>query len=131
MRHRAILVLVLWACASGSASAQECRDPLPNAPSGTVSGDGRREAAARYLIALHGAQRRAQAESGRYISLQDLRGLPDLPVGFVPKLMADRWSYMISVTDLLDACGFALVSDDREVIHVAYPRRIPSSLEQR
>ena len=50
--------------------------------------------------------------------------MPSAPVGFIPKLLFDQWSYVVSLKDYFDACGFALFSDERGVIYEAHPRAV-------
>ena len=78
---------------ASSAAAQTCSQ------GNDVSGDtrARRDSAMRYLIAVNAAEARAQRQTGRYTSLSELSGLPSVPVGFVPKLLFDQWSYVISL----------------------------------
>lgn len=89
----------------------------------TASDIQRQGAAVRYLAAVHTAQKRAQAEAGRYLPLHELRDLPDVPLGFVPRLVANQWSYAVWMKDLFDACGFTLFADDYGVVYDAVPRR--------
>lgn len=41
----------------------------------------RQDAALHYLAAVHAAQRQAYADGGRYAALDELRRLPDVPLG--------------------------------------------------
>ena len=86
----------------------------------------RRQAAVEYVVAVNAAQARAQQQVGRYVSLSELGGLPSVPVGFVPRIITDQWSYAAIVKDVFDACGFALLSDERGVIYEAQPRTVRS-----
>ena len=112
---------------ASSAAAQTCSQ------GNDVSGDtrARRDSAMRYLIAVNAAEGRAQRQTGRYTSLSELSGLPSVPVGFVPKLLFDQWSYVISLKDFFDPCEFAFFSDDRGMVYEAYPQapRTPTSQE--
>jgi hypothetical protein len=87
----------------------------------------RRDDAFQYLIAINTAQARSQSESGKFVAVGDIRGLPSTPVGFIPKLLHDRWSYIVSLKDYIDACGFALFSDERGVIYQSHPRPVPAA----
>ena len=79
----------------------------------------RRDAAIAYLAAVNSAQTQRQNQVGRYAPLNELTNVPSTPVGFVPKLLIDRWSYIVSLKDYFDVCGFALFSDERGVIYEA------------
>jgi len=49
--------------------------------------------------------------------------------GFLPRLLFDRWPYLIGLKDFVDPCGFILFSDERGVIYEAYPTIISESAE--
>jgi hypothetical protein len=72
-------------------------------------------------VQVHAAQSLSQRERGTYAPFDAARDLRDIPVGFVPRLVFDRWSYIISVKDVLDPCGFALFSDEHGLIYEAHP----------
>lgn len=118
LRPAFVASVLLLAC--GPAAAQEC----PASPAAQLQDmqASRRRDAGRYLEAVHAQQTRALADKGRYLLLRDLPNLPSLPVGFVPKLLADQWSYVVLLKDLFDPCGVALLLDERGVVHDAYPR---------
>jgi hypothetical protein len=105
-----------------SARAQEC----PPGGADAAEGRARREAAIEYIMAINRSQNRAQKQGGKYESLNELSGVPSAPVGLIPKLLFDQWSYMVSLKDYFDACGFALFSDERGVIYEAHPRIVTS-----
>jgi hypothetical protein len=117
---RWLFVLSLLAVGPTPASSQDC-DPGGGTRVQDVQDRQRREAAVKYLKGLHLAQVRAQSDTGRFAALYELRNLPALPVGFVPKLLADQYSYVVSVKDLFDSCGVALFIDDRGVVYVGKP----------
>ena len=119
---QSIAVAVLVLLIVSQASAQECPPKGDQAYSHQ-----RRAAAVRYLVVLHEAELRSQAETGRFAPLNDLRGLVSAPVGFVPRLVFDQWSYMVRLTDLFDPCGFALFLDDQGVIYEARRHERPLS----
>jgi hypothetical protein len=87
----------------------------------------RRDNAVRYLVAINMAQARSQSEEGRFVPLRDIQGLPSTPVGFIPKLLYDQWSYIVSLKDYFDNCGFALFSDERGVIYESHPRPVATA----
>jgi hypothetical protein len=113
-------VTVLLSLTAADAHAQACAGPVA-LPLERVEAP-RAAEAARYLEALYAAQTRGHTAKGRYVPLHELRELPPLPVGFVPKLMADQWSYVISLKDLFDSCGAAMFLDERGVIYRAHAR---------
>jgi hypothetical protein len=113
-------VTVFLSFAAAPAQAQDCAGPA--APALPRAEAPRAAEAARYLEILHAAQTRGHVEKGRYLPLHELRDLPPLPVGFVPKVVADQWSYVVSVKDLFDSCGAAMFSDERGVVYRAHPR---------
>ena len=84
----------------------------------------RRDTAIRYLAIVHAEQIREQKAHGRFVGLSELAGLPSVPVGFVPKLLSDRWSYVIVLKDFFDPCGFTLLSDDLGTVYEAHPSRM-------
>ena len=106
-----------------NASAQDCL--VTNVES--VDQRARRDDAVQYLIAINTAQARSQSEGGRFVALGDIQGLPSTPVGFIPKLLYDQWSYIVSLKDYFDACGFALFSDERGVIYQSHPWPVRSA----
>jgi hypothetical protein len=87
----------------------------------------RKDGAQEYVAAVNVAQLRARAGLGRYVALHELPALPDLPVGFVPRLVSDQWGYVLSVKDLFDPCGYALFSDELGQVYEAAPLSGPSS----
>jgi hypothetical protein len=117
---RWLLVLALLAVVPTPASSQGC-GPSDASRVQDVQARQRRAAAVKYLEGVHVAQLRAQDQNGRFASLHELRNLPALPVGFVPKLLADQYSYVVSIKDLFDSCGFALFIDDHGVVYVGQP----------
>jgi hypothetical protein len=84
----------------------------------------RREAAIRYLLAINTAQARVQADRGTYAALSELPGFASVPVGFVPRLLFDRWYYVIKLSDFFDPCGFTLFLDEHGVIYESHPRSV-------
>ena len=120
---RFVVALLMTLMAAANAFAQNC--PLSNVEAAAQRA--RRDDAVQYLIAINTAQARSQSESGRFVALGDLQALPSTPVGFIPKLLNDHWSYIVSLKDYFDACGFALFSDERGVIYESHPRPVPAA----
>ena len=122
LAHFVVAVLMILV-AVPNAFAQNC--PVTNVESADQRA--RRDDAVQYLIAINTVQARSQSERGRFVALSDMQGLPSTPVGFIPKLLQDQWSYIVSLKDYFDACGFALFSDERGVIYESHPRRVPAA----
>jgi hypothetical protein len=80
----------------------------------------RRQAAVRFAREVNTAQARFQAQNKRYGQLSDLSvgGEPD---GFRAQLTTDGTMYGLSVKDTVDACHFALFSDQQGLIYTARP----------
>lgn len=70
---------------------------------------------------LNDAETRLQRERGTYVALVDAVSRAGVPFGFVRRLVFDRWSYIVSLKDTLDPCGFSLFSDQDGVIYEAPP----------
>ena len=113
-----VIAVLMTVVPPPNALAQNC--PVTNVESADQRT--RRDDAVQYLIAINTAQARSQSENGRFVALGDIQGLPSTPVGFIPKLLHDQWSYIVSLKDYFDACGFALFSDERGVIYQSHPR---------
>ena len=96
----------------------------------TVADDTRRQDAIRFVIRLNAAQVDSHRRTGAYLGLSEV-GTSDLPVGFVPRLVSDRWTYVITVSDLFDRCGFTLVSDERGVVFQAQPLELETRHPER
>ena len=113
--HGVFLVLLL---STMSVAAQEClraEGPSPDQAE-------RREAAVRYLATVNAAQARAQQQKGTFVPLSEAVAVGAPPVGFVPTLLFDRWSYIVRLSDLFDPCGFTLFADATGKIYEAHPR---------
>ena len=85
-----------------------------------------KEQAARYATAVGLARRINTAEAAlasrkqRYAPLEELQSI-SIPAGFEAHVSTDGASYTFSVKDKLDACGFALFSDQVGLIYNATP----------
>jgi hypothetical protein len=122
--HRSAAVLLVLMLTGTPAAAQECRAGDGSGATQTAEGQRRHDAAVQYLARVHAAQQQAHAEGGRYVPLHQLRAVPAPPVGFIPRLVADQWSYAVSLKDLFDPCGFALFSDEHGVVYESVARLI-------
>lgn len=97
--------------------AQRCL----HGPDESEAEQARRRAAVAFLQQVNAAQARIQRERGTFVPLVDAVSLGAVPVGFVPRLVFDRWSYVVTLKDALDPCGFALVSDQDGLVYEARP----------
>jgi len=111
-----------------SASSVQAQDCLHRANE-SISQRARREAAIRYLVALNQAQAASQQKQRAYLSLSEAAGSEYAPVGFLPRLLSDRWGYLVSLKDFFDPCGFTPFSDDRGVIYESHPSVFRGSAE--
>jgi hypothetical protein len=107
------LAVVLW---PAMANGQQCSDSAD----GSSQQRSRREAGTRFIQSVNEQQARMYQDRGTYVSLSE-SGAPTAPVGFVPRLVFDRWGYLIVVKDLFDVCGFALISDEHGVVYEGRP----------
>ncbi len=117
MWRRVLLTGLMLLVLARAAEAQQCL----HAADESASERARREAAVAFVDRLNAAQKNAQATQGAYVALSDAVSLGDVPLGFVPRLTFDRWSYAVSLKDLFDPCGFALFSDQDGVVYEARP----------
>jgi|SRR5712691_1866673 len=81
----------------------------------------RRQAAVGYLRQVNTAQAGSWKERRTFLPLAEAAGSNSIPFGFVPRLTFDRWSYTVSLKDVLDPCRFSLFSDQDNVIYEAHP----------
>ncbi len=119
---RVLLAHVLLLLLAGAASAQQSAAPqCLHGADESASERARREEALAFVDRVNAAQREAQQTQGTFIPLADAVPPGDVPLGFVPRLTIDRWSYAISLKDLFDPCGFALFSDQDGRVYEARP----------
>ena len=118
---RTLIITMAMLLTSAGAHGEECLPTEIDAASRM-----RRDAAIAYLSAVNSAQMQRQNQGGKYAPLNELTNMPSAPVGFVPKLIVDRWSYIVSLKDYFDVCGFALFSDERGVIYEAHSATFPA-----
>jgi hypothetical protein len=114
---RAFAALVLVLLLAPPAAAQRCL----HGPDESASERARREAAIEFAAEVNAAEGAAQRARGTYVALTDAVALGRVPLGFVPRLTFDRWSYVLSLKDLFDPCGFALFSDQDGQIYEGRP----------
>jgi hypothetical protein len=82
----------------------------------------RRQAAVGFARMVNTAEARFQAQNKRYGQISDV-GVGADPEGFRAQLSTDGTTYTFSVKDAVDACHFALFSDQQGLIYVAQPIR--------
>jgi hypothetical protein len=94
-----------------------------SAQESTCPADGqRRQAAVRFARIVNSAEASFQAQNKRYGQISDL-AVGAEPEGFHAELTTDGKAYALSVKDTVDACRFALFSDQQGVIYSAQPLR--------
>jgi hypothetical protein len=81
----------------------------------------RRAEAVAYVRALQAAQTAYFGRNARYAHVSELAGLGGVPRGFVLQHAAAGNSYMLSLKDQQDACGFTLYADHAGTIYAAAP----------
>jgi len=112
-----LLIGLALLCTPADLRAQQCL----HGPDESAAERARRRAAVVFLQEVNAAQARIQRERGSFVPLVEAVSLAAVPVGFVPRLVFDRWGYVVTLKDALDPCGFALVSDHDGLIYEARP----------
>ena len=82
----------------------------------------RARAAVQFARAVNTAQSRFHSQNQRYAQISDLTVGAE-PEGFRAQLTTDGTTYSLSVKDTVDACHFALFSDQLGLIYTAMPLR--------
>ena len=82
----------------------------------------RARAAVQYARAVNTAQSSFHSQNQRYGQISDLAVAAE-PTGFRAQLTTDGTTYSFSVKDTVDACHFALFSDQQGLIYTARPLR--------
>jgi hypothetical protein len=82
----------------------------------------RRQSAVRFARAVNTAEASFHTQNQRYGQIGDL-GIDPEPDGFQAQLSSNGSGYNFSVKDTVDACHFALFSDQQGVIFVGQPLR--------
>ena len=113
----AIQVALVTVCFAGTAEAQRCL----HGPDESEVQSVRRQAAIAFVQQLNDVQTRLERERGSYVALAEAVSAADVPIGFVPRLIFDRWGYTITLKDTLDACGYSLFSDQHGTIYEGRP----------
>lgn len=117
MRRLVLALCLILLFLTRTAAAQSCL----HGPDESETERGRRTAAIAFVAQVNAAEAKLQRERGTYVALVDAVGMTTVPLGFVPRLTFDRWSYAISLKDVLDPCGFALFSDQDGLVFEARP----------
>jgi hypothetical protein len=81
----------------------------------------RRQAAVRFARDVNTAESQFRAQSKRFGQLSDLAVVE--PDGFQAQLSSDATAYNFAIKDTVDACHFALFSDQQGVIYAGQPLR--------
>lgn len=58
------------------------------------------------------------------MALNEAAGVGAPSVGFVFRILFDRWSYLISLKDFFDSCGFTLFADEHGIIYESHPHSV-------
>ena len=116
-RAPAVVLLLSFISAGAAHAQQQCL----HGTNESASERERREAALAFVDRVNAAERAAHDEQGTYVPLAEAVSVSGVPLGFVPRLTFDRWSYAVSLKDLFDPCGFALFSDQDGRIYEARP----------
>jgi hypothetical protein len=102
-------------------SAQSCL----HGPSELPMNRARREQAVRMAHQINRAEDRASfrgpSKPRRYLPFDELRDLPPMPDGFRLQFHISGATYMFSLKDTRDRCGFAVYSDEDGLIYEALP----------
>lgn len=105
--------------------AELARPARPNAclhgPDESGAEAARRVAATAYVRALNTLQGEFFERQTRYAHLSELVGLGGLPMGFVLQHAEAGNSYLFSLKDQRDPCGYTLYSDHSRVVYAAAP----------
>jgi hypothetical protein len=80
----------------------------------------RRQAAVQFAREVNTAQASFQYQNKRYGQISDL-AVGAAPDGFRAQLTTDGTTYSLSIKDTVDACRFALFSDQQGLIYTARP----------
>jgi hypothetical protein len=102
------------------AQPRSCLHGTIEAPADKV----RREAALTLARAITDAETRGKA-GGRYQPLAVLNTLPAVPGGFRLQLTTDGSTYLFSLKDGLDVCGYAIFSDQHGFVYEGAPINRP------
>ena len=122
---RFLLGVGLAAAVAGSAYAQRGVVPSKGAclhgTSERADQRARRVAALEYVKRVTFIEGEGKLQAQQYYTLTDLPQLPPVPQGFKVQLSTDGTTYVLSLKDAQDPCGFAYFSDQDGVIYTATP----------
>ena len=120
-----LLLIAAALAAANSASAQGRGARLAACLHGrneTSDQSARREKAIKVAQAINAAEVIVVGpQKPRYRRLEDLTNIPALPQGFVIQFSTDGASYSFSIKDTLDACYYAIFSDQEKLVYTAMP----------
>ena len=105
---------------AGQAPPRSCLHGAVEAPADKV----RRDAALKLARAITDAEVRGKA-GGKYQPLAALTNLPAIPEGFRLQLTTDGATYIFSLKDSLDVCGYAIFSDHHGFVYEGAPINRP------
>jgi hypothetical protein len=122
MAKYAFALMLAGAAGFGAARAQDEKTCLHGTRE-TTDQRARRVAALEFARQLNTFEAAGKNQAQSYYAIADLPGLPPMPEGFRARMSTDGASYAFSVKDTLDACHFALFSDQDGVIYAGMPIR--------
>jgi hypothetical protein len=117
-----LLACVLVLAGTGSAFAQTCLHGADETPANKT----RREEALQVAVRINAQQAMSLSPNPRqrrYRPLQELSNIPAVPTGFDLQFHTDGQTYVFSLKDRLDPCGYAIFSDQDRGVYEALPRR--------
>ena len=126
-RHLGLAFLITVVLAAGLligaplivASSQS--QPCLHGPGETPDQRARRQGAIGLARQINTAESRVISSTGVYVGLSGLPTVGQPPAGFDANVSTDGTTYAFSVKDTLDACHFALFSDQMGLIYNATP----------
>ena len=123
MKH---LLAAIGAMALAAAASAQGGGPRPatclHGPGETAEQAARRDKAIKVAQAINSAQVVVVGpQKPRYRRPEQLMNIPPLPQGFDLQFNTDGASYNFSIKDTLDACHYAIFSDQDKLVYAATP----------
>ena len=114
VKHRLFFLAILTVLGSGliTVHSQDTVAPCRHTKTATHEDRVRREQAIFLAELINQAEARAARETKQYQLIENLGSLPAAPRGFELKLFSNGSGYIFSLKDSLDACRFAVFSDE-------------------